>query len=139
MEIRFVVIEGGDRSQSHKFLFPVNRIFDDNKHRDGFAIVITKQKSEDFPDFDKRSLESKESWKKYLDEFNKFWEEDPVMHRRGSDRIVTPTPEELRASGNAGDRHADGGQASGRSGIFCGRTPSRADFRRLLRHYTRRT
>jgi sporulation protein YlmC with PRC-barrel domain len=32
MEIRFVVIEGGDRSQSHKFLFPVNRILDDNKH-----------------------------------------------------------------------------------------------------------
>jgi hypothetical protein len=32
MEIRFVVIEGGDRSQSHKFLFPVNRIFDDDKH-----------------------------------------------------------------------------------------------------------
>jgi hypothetical protein len=26
------VIEGGDRSQSHKFLFPVNRILDDNKH-----------------------------------------------------------------------------------------------------------
>ena len=64
MEIRFVVIEGGDRSQSHKFLLPVNRIFDDNKHRDGFAIGITKQKSEDFPDFDKRSLGSTESWNK---------------------------------------------------------------------------
>jgi hypothetical protein len=58
MEIRFVVIEGVDRSQSHKSLFPVNRIFDDNKHRDGFAMGITRQKSEDFPDFDKRSLES---------------------------------------------------------------------------------
>ena len=32
MEIRFVVIEGGDSSQSHKFLFPVNRILDYNKH-----------------------------------------------------------------------------------------------------------
>jgi sporulation protein YlmC with PRC-barrel domain len=113
MEIGFVVIAGGDRSQSHKFLFPVNRIFDDNKHRDGFAIGITKQKSEDFPDFDNRSLESKESWKKYLDEFKKFWEEDPVMHRRGSDRIVTPTPEELRASGNVSDSHADAGEGSG--------------------------
>ena len=113
MEIRFVVIEGGDSSQSHKFLFPVNRIFDNKKHRDGFAIGITKQKSEDFPDFDKRSLEAKESWKKYLDEFSKFWEEDPILHRRGSDRIVTPTPEELRASGNASDSDADAGQASG--------------------------
>ena len=113
MEIRFVVIEGGDRSQSHKFLFPVNRIFDDNKHRDGFAIGITKQKSEDFPDFDKTSLESKESWKQYRDEFQKFWEEDPVMQRRGSDRILTPTPEELRASGNVSDGDADAGEASG--------------------------
>jgi sporulation protein YlmC with PRC-barrel domain len=113
MEIRFAVIEGGDRSQSHKFLFPVNRIFDDNKHGNGFAIGITKQKSEDFPDFDKRSLESKESWKKYLDEFQKFWEEDPVMHRRGSDRILTPTPEELRASGDVSDSDANTGEASG--------------------------
>jgi hypothetical protein len=113
MEIRFVVIEGGDRSQSHKFLFPVNRIFDDNKHRDGFVIGITKQKSEDFPDFDKRSLESKETWKKYRDEFKKFWEEGPVMHRRGSDRIVTPTPEELRARGNLSHSEADAGEASG--------------------------
>jgi hypothetical protein len=77
MEIRFVVIEGGDRSQSHKLLFPLNRIFDHNKHRYGFAIGITKQKSEDFPDFDKRSLESKESWKKYLDEFKKLWKRIP--------------------------------------------------------------
>jgi sporulation protein YlmC with PRC-barrel domain len=111
-EIRFVVIEGGDRSQSHKFLLPVNRIFDDNKHRDGFAIGITKQKSEGFPDFDKRSLESTESWKKYLGRFEKFWAEDPVMHRRGSDRILTPTPEELRAGGNISDSDADAG-ASG--------------------------
>ena len=113
MEIGLVVIAGGDRSQSHKFLFPVNRIFDDNKHRDGFAIGITKQTSEDFPDFDNRSLESKESWKKYLDEFKKFWEEDPVMHRRGSDRIVIPTPEELRASGNVSDSRADTEEGSG--------------------------
>ena len=140
MEIRFVVIEGGDSSRSHKFLFPVNRIFDDNKHRDGFVIGITKQKSEDFPDFDKRSLESKESWKMYLDEFNKFWEEDPVMHRRGSDRIVTPTSEELRASGNLSDSDADVGEASGdlefsASKLFlsgfqtCSPTPHRAHIK----------
>ena len=86
MEIRFVVIEGGDRSQSHKFLVPVNRIFDDYKHRDGFAIGITKQKSQGFPDFDNA--------------------------QRGSDRILTPTPEELRASGNVSDSDADAG-ASG--------------------------
>jgi len=100
MEIRFAVIEGGDRSQSHKFLFPVNRSFDDNKHRDGFALGINKQNSEDFPGFAKSSLESKDSWKKYQDEFQKFWEQDPVMHRRGSDRILTPPREELRAGGN---------------------------------------
>jgi hypothetical protein len=95
----------------------VNRIFDDNKHRDSFAIGITKQKSEDFPDFDKKSLDSKETWKKYLDEFKKFWEEDPVMHRRGSDRIVMPTPEELRASGNVSDSDGDAREASGDLGF----------------------
>jgi len=55
----------------------VNRIFDDNKHRDGFAIGITKQKSEGFPDFDKRSLESTESWKKYLGDSRSFGQRIP--------------------------------------------------------------
>jgi hypothetical protein len=35
------------------------------------------------------------------------------MHRPGSDRIVTPTPEELRASGNVSDSETDAGEASG--------------------------
>ncbi len=39
------------------------------------------------------SLSSKDEWKKYEEEFKKFWHEAPVMHRRGSDRIITP-PEE---------------------------------------------
>ncbi len=74
MEIRLAVMEGGDSSPRHKFLFPLNRVFDDNQHRDGFAIGINQQISEDSPDFATSALESKESWKKYLDEFRKFWE-----------------------------------------------------------------
>src|ERR1700730_5801365 len=103
------------RGQVSESQVPVSRESHPRRQQtpDGFATVITKQKSEDFPDFDKRSLESKESWKKYLDEFNRFWEEHPVTHRRGSDRIATPTPEELRASGNASDSHSDAGPASG--------------------------
>ena len=113
MEIAYVVIEGGDESHSQKFLFPADRVGDDATHRDSLFIDITKQQSQEFPRFDEKSLKSEDGWKKYLDEFKRFWEEDPVMHRRGSDRIVTPTPEELRATGNI----SEGGEASGELGI----------------------
>ena len=117
MEIRYVVIDGGDKSQSQKFLLPANEISDDTTHRDGFAIGITKKQSRDFPDFDEKSLKSEDAWKKYLDEFKKFWEEDPVMHRRGSDRIITPTPEELRASGSTSQSDGDATEAANDPGI----------------------
>ena len=58
------------------------------------------------------------------------------MRRRGSDRILTPTPEELRANGNGSDSDADA-RASGDLEFFCGRTVSRADFRRVLRSQRR--
>jgi sporulation protein YlmC with PRC-barrel domain len=117
MEIAYVVIEGGDESQSQKFLFPASRVSDDATHRDSLAIDITKQQSQESPRFDEKSLKSEDGWKKYLDEFRRFWEEDPVMHRRGSDRIVTPTPEELRASGNISEGEGDAREASGDLGI----------------------
>jgi hypothetical protein len=113
MEIRFAVMEGGDSSPSHKFLFPLNRVFDDNQHRGGFAIGINQQTSEDFPDFDTSALESKEKLEEASGRIPEVLGEDPVLDRRGSDRILTPTPEELGASGSAGDSVADSGEASG--------------------------
>lgn len=117
MEIEYVVIEVGNKSQTHKFLFPANHVSDDTGHRNAFAVGITKQRSEDFPDFDERSLASEDGLKKYLDEFKKFWEEDPVMHRQGSYRIITPNPDELRADGKATEGNGEARETSGDLGI----------------------
>jgi hypothetical protein len=81
MEIRFVVIEG--RGQVAESQVPVSRESHLRRQPTPLRLRHWHHQSEDFPDFDKRSLESKESGKKYLDEFKKFWEEDPVLHRRG--------------------------------------------------------
>jgi hypothetical protein len=48
MEIRFAVIEGGDSSQSHKLLFPLNRAFDDNKHPTASPLASTSKKVRTF-------------------------------------------------------------------------------------------
>jgi hypothetical protein len=45
---------------------------------------------------------SGDGWRKYEQEFKKYWEEHPVMHMKGSDRIITPpeepAPDEARST-----------------------------------------
>jgi hypothetical protein len=50
----------------------------------------TKEQIENSPEYDKKSLRSGDEWKKYEQEFKKYWDEEPVMHIKGSDRIITP-------------------------------------------------
>jgi hypothetical protein len=86
-------VDSGGWLSSGKFLFPADRVATDPKHQNDFAIDATRQQIQDSPAYKEESLSSKDNWKKYEEEFKKFWHEAPVMHRRGSDRIITP-PEE---------------------------------------------
>jgi sporulation protein YlmC with PRC-barrel domain len=93
MAIRYLVVDSGGWLSSGKFLFPADRVATDPKHQNDFAIDATRQQVQDSPAYKEESLRSKDEWKKYEEEFKRFWHEAPVMHRRGSDRIITP-PEE---------------------------------------------
>jgi sporulation protein YlmC with PRC-barrel domain len=96
MDIKYLVVDSGDWLPSRKFLFPVDRVVTDTNRKDDISIDATKKQIEDSPSYEQNSLGSKEEWNKYEEEFKKYWHEAPVMHRRGSDRIITP-PEEPSA------------------------------------------
>jgi hypothetical protein len=85
------------------FLLPASEVSADQNHDDGLATGVSWQQIEDSPRYDKESLRSEDEGKQYQAKFKEYWEEDPVMHRKGSDRIITPPEEHTRARTNAMD------------------------------------
>src|SRR5690348_4794534 len=93
--IRYVVVDTGGWLSSKKFLVPPDRIRASQKHTDDFEISATKQQIERFPAYKESDLESDDSWKSYEKQYEAAWDDGPVQHRKGSDRDITPTPDEM--------------------------------------------
>jgi hypothetical protein len=72
------------------FLLPADRVFADENDDNGLATEVTKEQIEDSPQYDNNMVLSGDGWRNYEQEFKKYWEEHPVMHMKGSDRIITP-------------------------------------------------
>lgn len=90
MEIRYLVVDGAGRLEAGTFLLPADRISIDQDHEDGLAAGVTGQQIENSPPYDRNSLRSDGEWRKYEQKFKQYWEEKPVMHIKGSDRIIVP-------------------------------------------------
>jgi PRC-barrel domain len=100
--IRYLVADVG---HGRRVMLPLNHIYRTAIDEDAFETDLTSSELDRLPAFDKKVLESDQSWKNYeqlhrsaleerdkaaIQEEKKDWEEDPVMHRKGSDRIITP-------------------------------------------------
>jgi len=96
MQIRYLVIDSEGWLQNGRFLLPVERVSADRNHEDGLTTDARRSEIEDSPQYDQLSLESDRAWKKYEQEFKKYWDDKPILHIKGSDRIITP-PEEPAA------------------------------------------
>jgi len=93
MEIRYVVVDSGGWLETGKFLLPLDHVISDGKHSDGLASDTTRDQIKNAPQYKEQPQGSNGEWKRYEQEFKKYWEDQPVMHIKGSDRIITP-PEE---------------------------------------------
>jgi hypothetical protein len=93
MEIRYVVVDSVGWLEAGKFLLPLDRLISDGKHSDGLASDTTREQIKHAPQYKEQPQGSNGEWKRYEQEFKKYWEDQPVMHIKGSDRIITP-PEE---------------------------------------------
>lgn len=111
MAIRYVVVDSGGWLSGGVFLLPANRLTVDEQHGNGLATGTTQKQIKNSPQYKKESLRSDGEWKKYEQQFKKYWEEQPVMHIKGSDRIITPPeePELVRANSSASTTQASGG------------------------------
>lgn len=120
-DIRYVVVDTGGWLSSKKFVVPAERIRASAEHKDDFAVDLTKQQIESFPAYDEKHLESDDQWTDYEKRYRAQWKADPIQHRVGTDRDITPTTQQMEgdaSSERAADRATGAGSATPRtSGI----------------------
>jgi sporulation protein YlmC with PRC-barrel domain len=100
--IRYVVVDTGGWLSSKKFVVPSARLRRSTEHEDDFKVDLDKKQIENFPPYDEKSVESQERWGDYEKKYDEAWKADPVQHRQGTDRNITPTPTEMPAQRGAG-------------------------------------
>jgi hypothetical protein len=104
--IRYVVVDTGGWLSTKKFIVPADRLRPSTEHDDAFAVDLTKAQVENFPPYKETDLESDEQWSDYEGKYRSKWEANPVMHRKETDRNITPTPQQM--PGNSPSRMAAG-------------------------------
>lgn len=95
--IKYVVVDAGGWLSSNKFLVPPHRLHSSADHDGDFTVNADKQQIESFPPYNESDLHSEGKWQDYEKKFDQAWRADPVQHREGSDRDITPTPDEMPA------------------------------------------
>jgi hypothetical protein len=114
--INYVVVDTGGWLTTKKFIVPVDRLRVSVEHKDDFSVPLTKGQVETFPPYQEADLESDAQWSDYQGRYRAKWEADPVMHRAGTDRNVTPTAQQMpgqSASARAADLAAAGNSDTG--------------------------
>jgi sporulation protein YlmC with PRC-barrel domain len=105
--IRYIVVDTGGWLSTKKFVVPANRIHASAEHKDDFAVDLNKQQIEAFPPYNESDLESDELWADYEGRYRSKWEANPIQHRVGTDRDITPTTYQMegnRSSESAANR-----------------------------------
>ncbi|MGD1025397.1 MAG: PRC-barrel domain-containing protein [Candidatus Sulfotelmatobacter sp.] len=111
--IRYVVVDTGGWLRTKKFIVPAERLRASAKHDDDFTVDLTKVQVESFPPYVETDLESDDQWLDYEGRYRSKWEADPVMHRDGTDRNITPTTQQM--PGNSPSTRAAGASDAVRS------------------------
>jgi len=93
--ISYVVVDTGGWLSTKKFIVPADRLRVSAEHKDDFAVDLTKAQVEAFPPYNESDLESEQQWSDYEGRYRSKWEADPVMHRVGTDRNITPTTQQM--------------------------------------------
>ena len=96
--IRYVVVDTGGWLTTRKFVVPADQLRASTEHKDDFAVDLTKAQVEAFPPYSESDLESEQQWADYEGRYRSKWEADPVMHRMGTDRNITPTTQQMPGS-----------------------------------------
>lgn len=97
----YAVIDAGGWLSSKKFIISPERLQQSSKHPGDFEMATTKEEIEKLPRYNESDLESKHDWEAYERRYKAAWHDGPVQHRKGSDRDITPTADEMPEEPNS--------------------------------------
>jgi sporulation protein YlmC with PRC-barrel domain len=95
--IEYVVVDAGGWFTHKKFLIPPHRLHTSAEHPEDFTVNLDKDTIEALPRYHEPDLKSDEKWKRYEKQYDDAWHAGPIQHRKGSDRDITPTADEMPA------------------------------------------
>jgi PRC-barrel domain len=93
--VHYVVVDTGGWLTTKKFIVPADRLRQSVEHKEDFSVPLTKEQVETFPPYQEVDLESDAQWSDYEGRYRAKWEANPVMHREGTDRNITPTTQQM--------------------------------------------
>ena len=93
--VRYIVVDTGGWLRTKRFIVPADRLRASSKHEDDFEVPLNKKQIEDFPPYQDSDLESEKKWSSYETSYRSKWETNPVMHRKETDRNITPTTQQI--------------------------------------------
>ncbi len=103
MQIRYLMVDSQGWLVSQTFLLPAERVIPDKNDDANLAANVTREQIEHAPRYDNAAPQSGTDWTKYQLAFQKYWDEEPVMHLKGSDRVITfPEQSQSTQSNSAG-------------------------------------
>ena len=115
-DIAYVVVDTGGWLTTKEFVVSGELLRPSSQHEGDFACDLTKPQIESLPPYDEKDLESHDKWTSYENRYRAKWETSPVMHRKETDRNVTPTTQQMEgnrssaiASGNESELKMTGG------------------------------
>ena len=101
MQIRYLVVDSNGWLEGGTFLLPADRISADENNDSDLAADVTRQQIENSPQYRNQAEHSEKDWSQYQQLFKKYWDEGPVMHMKGSDRIITPPGGPIRTQASS--------------------------------------
>lgn len=101
MDIQYLVVESQGWLDSGTFLLAANRVSRDENDENNLAATATRQQIEQSPTYDNQVQKSGDEWNRYETEFKRYWDEEPVMHIKGSDRVITMPDQKDAAQANS--------------------------------------
>jgi len=92
--IHYIVVDTGGWLTANTFIVPADSVGPSAQHEDAFETLLDQQQIESFPPYQESDLDSADKWASYEHRYRSKWETGPVMHRAGTDRNITPTPQQ---------------------------------------------
>lgn len=96
--ISYAVVDTGGWLSSRDFIVPASKLQVSEKHPKDYSAQLTKEQIQRFPEYKEEHVRNEQEWKDYEQRYKSSWKDDPIQHREGSDRDITPTADEMPAS-----------------------------------------